>query len=98
MKDFFLPLTSYHLSLYKYIIGQILKWSTRRDCKSLALALRRFESCSAHISFLFQKTFLTEWQEGFLMVLEKEIWALVKPPCFTRALLDLDRVLEISCL
>jgi len=33
-----------------------------------------------------------------LMVLEKEIWALVKPPCFTRALLDLDRVLEISCL
>jgi hypothetical protein len=29
--------------------GQILKWPTRRDCKSLDVSLRRFESFSAHI-------------------------------------------------
>ena len=51
--------------------GQILKWSTRRDCKSLALALRRFESCSAHFLSLIQKTFQTERQKVFWLQRKK---------------------------
>src|SRR3989338_7579876 len=38
-------------SLKGCMTGQLPKWSTGADCKSAALALRRFESFTAHLFY-----------------------------------------------